>query len=89
MFGQLGWIIVLAAGGRARGCGAAVAGRLALPALRFLAWVFPIGVLLLSIPGTKRALYLLPFEPPLAVAIGAWIAAAGRADAARSRVEAA
>ena len=37
------------------------------------------GVLLLSIPGTKRGLYLLPFEPPLAVAIGAWIAATARA----------
>jgi hypothetical protein len=44
-------------------------------------------VLLLSIPGTKRGLYLLPFEPPLAVAIGAWIAAAARGDAHRSRVE--
>jgi hypothetical protein len=49
--------------------------------------VFPIGVLLLSIPGTKRGLYLLPFEAPLAVAIGAWIAAAARDDAHRTRVE--
>jgi 4-amino-4-deoxy-L-arabinose transferase-like glycosyltransferase len=59
-----------------------------LPALRFLGAVFPLGVLLLSFAGTKRSLYLLPFEPVLAVAIGAWIAAAARGDPGRSRVEA-
>lgn len=48
-----------------------------LPALRFLASVLPVGVVLLSIPGTKRGLYLLPFLPPFAVAVGAWVAAAG------------
>jgi len=59
-----------------------------LPALRFLACVFPIGALLLSFPGTKRSLYLLPFEPSLAVALGAWLSAVRRDDALRSRVEA-
>jgi len=60
-----------------------------LPALRFLAWVLPVGTLLLSLPGTKRVLYLLPFMPPLAVAVGAWIAAVGTSDPGRTRVEAA
>jgi 4-amino-4-deoxy-L-arabinose transferase-like glycosyltransferase len=59
-----------------------------LPALRFLAWVFPIGTLLLSFPGTKRSLYLLPFEPSLAVALGAWLSAVRHDDPLRSRVEA-
>jgi 4-amino-4-deoxy-L-arabinose transferase-like glycosyltransferase len=56
-------------------------------ALRFLALVFPIGVVLLSIAGTKRSLYLLPITVPLAVPVGAWIAAVGRSDSLRSRVE--
>jgi len=85
--GQLGWIALFvpaAAAWLLRG-GAPPEWR--LPALRFLACVFPVGVLLLSIPGTKRGLYVLPFEPPLAVAIGAWIAAAALGDAHRSPVE--
>ena len=89
MFGQLGWITVfLPAVAAWLWRGAAPSGW-RVPALRFLACVFPIGVILLSIPATKRALYLLPFEPPLAVAIGAWIAATLRPDARRSRIEAA
>jgi hypothetical protein len=40
-----------------------------------LALLFPIGVILLSIPGTKRMLYLLPLFAPLGVVIGAWVAA--------------
>jgi 4-amino-4-deoxy-L-arabinose transferase-like glycosyltransferase len=35
--------------------------------------VFPIGLLLLSIPTTKRTLYLLPLLAPLAVAVGVWL----------------
>jgi 4-amino-4-deoxy-L-arabinose transferase-like glycosyltransferase len=58
-----------------------------LGALRFMALVFPAGLLLLSIPGTKRVLYLLPFIPPASVAIGAWVAAMCMSDPARSRVE--
>ncbi len=87
--GQLGWIALFVPATAAwlwRGQGPS---RWRMPALYFLAWVFPIGVLLLSIPGTKRGLYLLPFEAPLAVAIGAWIAAVARPDAHRTRVEAA
>jgi len=45
------------------------------PALVCLALLFPIGVILLSIPGTKRMLYLLPLFAPLGVVIGAWVAA--------------
>lgn len=40
----------------------------------FLALVFPMGVLLLSVPGTKRPLYLLPLVPPLCAATGVWLA---------------
>jgi hypothetical protein len=43
-----------------------------LPAIRFAALVLPAGLLLISIPGTKRGLYLAPFLPLFAVAIGAW-----------------
>lgn len=57
--------------------------------LRFLAAVAPVGLLLLTLPGTKRVLYMLPFMPALAVALGAWIDAAGRDDPERGRVEAA
>jgi 4-amino-4-deoxy-L-arabinose transferase-like glycosyltransferase len=89
VFGQLGWIAVLVPAVTAWLWRGEAPSGWRMPALRFLAWVLPIGVLLLSIPGTKRALYLLPFEPPLAVAIGAWIAATARADLHRSRVEAA
>jgi 4-amino-4-deoxy-L-arabinose transferase-like glycosyltransferase len=89
VFGQLGWVLLLVPAAVAwLWRGEAPAGW-RVPALRFLAWVFPIGMLLLSIPGTKRQLYLLPFEPPLAVAVGAWIAAAARADLHRSGIESA
>jgi len=44
-------------------------------ALVFLASIFPVGLILLSIPGAKRHLYLLPLIAPLAATIGAWIAA--------------
>jgi len=45
------------------------------PALLFMASVFPVGLLLLSVPGAKRQLYLLPLIAPLGVAVGAWLAA--------------
>jgi len=45
------------------------------PALVCFASLFPIGVMLLSIPGTKRMLYLLPLFAPLGIVIGAWVAA--------------
>jgi 4-amino-4-deoxy-L-arabinose transferase-like glycosyltransferase len=44
-------------------------------ALFFLGSVFPVGLLLLSIPGTKRMLYLLPLIAPLGATVGAWLAA--------------
>jgi 4-amino-4-deoxy-L-arabinose transferase-like glycosyltransferase len=87
IFEQLGWTVVLVPGAvawlwrSARAEGSS-------PGLRFLALVFPIGVLLLSIPGTKRGLYMLPLLPPLAVALGAWIASLRREDPRRSRIEA-
>ncbi|HEX5010525.1 MAG TPA: glycosyltransferase family 39 protein, partial [Planctomycetota bacterium] len=45
---------------------------------RALASVFPVGLLLLSIPGTRRTLYLLPLLPSAAVACAAWLASARR-----------
>ena len=42
-------------------------------ATRFVALIFPLGFLLLSIPGTKRSLYLMPLLPPLAVTLGIWL----------------
>jgi 4-amino-4-deoxy-L-arabinose transferase-like glycosyltransferase len=87
VFGQLGFVTLFAPAAAVWLWRGATPPGWRLPALRFLAWVFPLGVLLLSIPGTKRSLYLLPFEPPLAVAIGAWIAAVARDDRHRSRVE--
>jgi 4-amino-4-deoxy-L-arabinose transferase-like glycosyltransferase len=45
------------------------------PALLFLASVLPVGTLLLSIPGTKRQLYLLPLFGPFGALVGAWLAA--------------
>ncbi len=44
-------------------------------ALRFLACVLPVGVLMLSVPGTKREVYLLPLYAPLAGVVGAWLTA--------------
>ncbi|HKA15277.1 MAG TPA: glycosyltransferase family 39 protein [Myxococcota bacterium] len=87
VFSQLGWIALFAAAAGAWLWRGAAPTGWRVPALRFLAWVLPIGVILLSIPGTKRGLYLLPFEPPLAVAVGAWIAAAARPDPHRTRLE--
>lgn len=43
-------------------------------ALVFLAWVFPLGLLMLSVPGTKRTLYLLPLIAPFGAVVGAWLA---------------
>jgi len=43
-------------------------------ALVFLAWVFPIGLLMLSAAGTKRELYLLPLVAPFGAMAGAWFA---------------
>jgi 4-amino-4-deoxy-L-arabinose transferase-like glycosyltransferase len=48
------------------------------PAFSFLALVLPLGVLLLSVPATKRSLYVLPFLPPAAAAVGIWLAAVFR-----------
>jgi 4-amino-4-deoxy-L-arabinose transferase-like glycosyltransferase len=42
--------------------------------LRFISIIFPLGLLLLSLPGTKREVYLMPLLAPLAVFIGAWAA---------------
>lgn len=44
-------------------------------ALIFLACVFPVGVVMLSVPGTKREVYLLPLYAPMAGVVGAWLAA--------------
>jgi len=49
-------------------------------ALLFLAAVFPAGLILLSIPATKRGLYLLPLLAPLGATVGAWIAATAREE---------
>jgi 4-amino-4-deoxy-L-arabinose transferase-like glycosyltransferase len=43
-------------------------------ALAFLAWIFPIGLLMLSAAGTKRGLYLLPLVAPFGAVAGAWLA---------------
>jgi len=50
------------------------------PALFFLASIFPIGVILLSLPVTKRMLYLLPLFAPLGAVIGAWVAATAKRE---------
>ena len=44
------------------------------PALVFLAWVFPIGLVMLSAAGTQRGLYLLPLVAPFGAVAGAWLA---------------
>jgi len=41
--------------------------------LNFFAGVLPSGLLLLSVPETKRALYMLPLLAPMAVAVGVWL----------------
>ena len=45
---------------------------------RAVACLFPVGLLLLSVPGTRRTLYLLPLVPSMAVACAAWLASARR-----------
>jgi hypothetical protein len=47
-------------------------------ALVFLAWIFPIGLLMLSAAGTKRGLYLLPLVAPFGAVAGAWLASVVR-----------
>lgn len=48
--------------------------------LRFISFIFPLGLLLLSLPGTKREVYLMPLLAPLAVFIGTWAAAMARQE---------
>lgn len=48
--------------------------------LRFISIIFPLGLLLLSIPGTKREVYLMPLLAPLPVFIGTWAAAMARQE---------
>jgi 4-amino-4-deoxy-L-arabinose transferase-like glycosyltransferase len=43
--------------------------------LRFISIIFPLGLLLLSIPGTKREVYLMPLLAPLAMFIATWASA--------------
>jgi 4-amino-4-deoxy-L-arabinose transferase-like glycosyltransferase len=43
--------------------------------LRFISIIFPLGLLLLSIPGTKREVYLMPLLAPLAIFIATWASA--------------
>ena len=50
------------------------------PALAFLAWVFPIGLLMLSTAGTKRGLYLLPLVAPFGAVVGAWVASVVKSE---------
>lgn len=42
-------------------------------ALRFLGAVLPLGLLLLSVPGTKRPPYAVPLLPCFAMAVGVWL----------------
>lgn len=53
------------------------------PGLAFVALLPLLGTALLSVPGTKRSLYLLPLIAPMAAATGVWLAGlqgAGRED---------
>jgi len=56
------------------------------PGTRALASLFPVGLLLLTIPSTRRSLYLLPLVPSVAVTCALWLASTRR-RAARSRIE--
>ncbi|MCR4318413.1 MAG: nicotinate (nicotinamide) nucleotide adenylyltransferase [Planctomycetes bacterium] len=47
--------------------------RISKQTIVFFSMVFPVGVVLLSIPSTKRGVYLLPLVPSLAVFIGMWL----------------
>jgi len=58
----------------------------ATEAARFLALVYPLGLLALSVPSSKRSLYLLPLLMPLAVSIACWLDAVARTSAV-TRVE--
>jgi 4-amino-4-deoxy-L-arabinose transferase-like glycosyltransferase len=49
-------------------------------ALIFLLCVFPVGALMLSVPGTKREVYLLPLYAPFAGVAAAWLAATALAE---------
>ncbi len=49
-------------------------------ALLFLASIFPVGLVILSIPGTKRGLYLLPLFAPLGIFVAAWLTATARKE---------
>jgi 4-amino-4-deoxy-L-arabinose transferase-like glycosyltransferase len=48
------------------------------PGTLAVASLFPVGLLLLSIPATRRSLYLLPLLPSMAVACALWLASARR-----------
>jgi len=50
------------------------------PALVFLAWVFPIGLVMLSAAGTQRELYLLPLVAPFGAVAGAWVASVVKSE---------
>jgi 4-amino-4-deoxy-L-arabinose transferase-like glycosyltransferase len=58
--------------------GASVAGESAGAGSRLLTACFFIGVLLLSLAASKRALYLVPLLPAIAVPIGLWLDRVGR-----------
>ena len=48
--------------------------------LRFISIIFPLGVVLLSIPGTKGEVYLMPLLAPLVVHIATWATAISRQE---------
>ncbi|HEY0783874.1 MAG TPA: glycosyltransferase family 39 protein [Thermoanaerobaculia bacterium] len=50
---------------------------------RLLFWTFALGVLLLSLPASKRTLYLVPLLPALAVCLAAWLDGLGERDGDR------
>ncbi len=54
--------------------------------LTFMAGALPVALLLLSIPGTKRTLYMLPVLSALAVPVGVWLAREDRSDEAWSTI---
>ena len=47
----------------------------------FIALILPAGVFILSIPETKRQLYVTPLQTPMAAALGLWLAAQARQGA--------
>jgi len=48
--------------------------------LRFISIIFPLGLLLLSLPTTKREVYLMPLFAPLAIHIATWATAMSRQE---------